>query len=113
MLPAVGQGALGIECRDGDERVMELLLASEDWATSICVTAERAFMAAVEGSCHLPVAAYAKREGDEMWLRTMLAEDDGSRPRFAEGRIAWPSTGSGGAEEARRLGTELGKQLRE
>jgi hydroxymethylbilane synthase len=107
-LPAVGQGALGIECRDGDAAVRELLGRAEDALTRTCVAAERAFMAAVGGSCLLPVAAYAARAGSELWLRAMVAEPDGRRARFGERRAPWPA----GPLEAERVGTDLGAELR-
>ena len=107
MLPAVGQGALGIECRADDADVAKLLAATDDAESRIRVASERAFMVAVDGSCQLPVAAYAERVGDELWLRAMLAEADGSRPRFGERRTAWPDRAGAVA-----LGSELGEELR-
>ncbi len=106
MLPAVGQGALGIECRADDERVKTLLTATDDGPTRIAVTAERAFMKAVGGSCQLPVAAYCLREGEGLWLRGMLADADGSNVRFGELRAGWNE------EDAARVGDELGASLR-
>lgn len=106
-IPAAGQGALGIECREGDEATIALLRATHDQATAIAVAAERGVLAKVGGSCHVPVAAHARREGDQMVLCAMLAEADGSRPRFAEERAAWPSTEA----EAEALGRELGNRL--
>lgn len=106
MLPAVGQGALGIECRDGDERVARLLAATDHGPTRIAVTAERAFMAAVGGSCQLPVAAYCVHEGDELFVRGMVAAPDGSDPRFGELRAGW------NLDDAERVGRELGESLR-
>lgn len=106
MLPAVGQGALGIECRLGNERVREALARTDDAETRLRVTAERAFMRAVGGSCQLPVAAYALREGDALWLRGMVADPDGSRPRFGERRT------SAHLDDAERAGLDLGAALR-
>jgi hydroxymethylbilane synthase len=106
LLPAVGQGALGIECREGDAVVAELLAASDDEPTRIAVSAERAFLAAVGGSCQLPVAGYCLREGDTLWLRAMVAEPDGTRVRHGELRAGWS------AAEAARAGHELGASLR-
>lgn len=108
MLPAIGQGALGIECRDGDEPTIEALTPLRDQETWVCVTAERAVMAAVEGSCHTPVAAFALREIGGLWLRAMLADPDGSRLRTGERRITWPSD----LAEAERVGRDLGHELR-
>ncbi|WP_437837513.1 hydroxymethylbilane synthase [Sorangium sp. So ce1153] len=108
-LPAIGQGALGIECRTDDESVRDVLSALVDAETTTCVTAERAVMAAVEGSCRTPVAAYAVRDGGALWLRALLAEPDGTRLRKAERRVAWP----GDAREAARLGADLGAELKD
>ncbi|WP_437319139.1 hydroxymethylbilane synthase [Sorangium sp. So ce385] len=107
-LPAIGQGALGIECRAEDAGVRGVLSALADRETTVCVTAERAVMAAVEGSCRTPVAAYAVRDGGALWLRALLAEPDGSRLRRAERRVAWP----GDEREAARLGEDLGRELK-
>jgi hydroxymethylbilane synthase len=107
-LPAIGQGALGIECRSGDVETQKVLAAMSDPETSICVAAERAVMAAVEGSCRLPVAAYAIREGGSLWLRGMLADPDGSNLRRGERRASFPANEA----EADRLGRDLGAELR-
>ncbi|WP_437939899.1 hydroxymethylbilane synthase [Sorangium sp. So ce341] len=107
-LPAIGQGALGIECRAEDAGVRGVLAALADRETTVCVTAERAVMAAVEGSCRTPVAAYAVRDGGALWLRALLAEPDGSRLRRAERRVPWP----GDEREAARLGEDLGMELK-
>jgi hydroxymethylbilane synthase len=107
-LPAVGQGALAIEQRAGDERVARLLLPLSHPDTTLAVSAERGVMLAVDGSCQTPVAAYALLEAGELWLRAFLAEPDGSNPRQAERRSARPKS----AEEALELGRDLGAELR-
>jgi hydroxymethylbilane synthase len=107
-LPAIGQGALGIECRTDDAPTREALAALSDLEATICVSAERAVMAAVDGSCRMPVAAYATREGAEIVLSGMLAEPDGSRPRRGSRRGAWPV----GPDDAARLGADLGAELK-
>jgi hydroxymethylbilane synthase len=106
-LPAIGQGALGIECRDGDESTRALLARLADPEASICVAAERALMAAVGGSCRLPVAAYAIRDGDAIRLRGMLADADGTHVRRGERRAPFPAS----AIEAEVLGRHLGAEL--
>ena len=108
MLPAVGQGALGIECRSDDDHVAALLAASNDETTDVRVTAERALMAAVGGSCQLPVAAFCEKVAGNMRLRGMLADDDGSNARYGERTISWTTDRS----EAARLGQDLGAELR-
>lgn len=107
-LPAVGQGALAIEMRAGDRATLELLAPLAHLETAIAVAAERGVMQAVEGSCQLPVAAYALRDGSELWLRALLAEPDGTRLRRREGRVAFPRDEA----EAARFGVELGSALR-
>jgi hydroxymethylbilane synthase len=106
-LPAVGQGALGIECRSDDERVLEMLAPMDHQPTRVCVTAERAFMEAVEGSCRMPVAAHCIRRGEQLWIRGMLAEEDGSRVRQGQRQAAWPTELDVAAELGRELGLEL------
>jgi hydroxymethylbilane synthase len=108
-IPAAGQGALAIEWRRGDDRLARLLQPLEDRDTALAVAAERGVMLAVGGSCRLPMAAYAARQGGELWLSALLAEPDGSRPRRRELRRAWPSS----AAAAEALGRELGLGLLE
>lgn len=64
-LPAVGQGALGIECREDDDELIDLLNHINDAKTSQTVTAERSFLARLNGGCQFPIAAYATLEGDQ------------------------------------------------
>lgn len=107
-LPAVGQGALGIEAREADERTRSALAVLEDPEARILVSAERAVMAAVFGSCRLPVAAYARHLGDELVLDGLLAEADGTRLRRTKRAVPWTSD----LRAAETLGRELGDALR-
>ena len=107
-IPAIGQGALGIETREGDASVIAALAGLVHAETTICVAAERAVMVTVGGNCRMPVAAHAIREGSEMVLDGLLAESDGSRVRRASRRAAWPTN----VDEAARLGTDLGDELK-
>lgn len=107
-IPAIGQGALGIETRDGDEAIIALLAKIAHAETTVCVSVERAVMAAVGGNCRMPVAAYAVREGSDIAVEGLLAESDGSRVRRSKRRASWPVDLS----EAERLGRELGDELR-
>ena len=77
-LPAVGQGALGIECRGADAEVRDLLARLHDEATGQAVEAERAFLRTIEGSCQVPVAAYAAVENDTITLTGLVADPDGT-----------------------------------
>ena len=103
MLPAVGQGVLAIECRAGDEG-LRLLAPLHDPGTAACVAAERAMLAALDGSCRTPIAGLAALDGDELVLEGLLLKPDGSAE--IRGRRA----GHLGAAES--LGSELGAELR-
>jgi hydroxymethylbilane synthase len=107
-LPAVGQGALGIELRAEDLELAALLSVLEDRETAFCVAAERGVMTAVEGDCKTPVAAYAERSLDEIHLRALLANPDGSALRRREVRAPFPTARA----EAFELGLRLGEALR-
>jgi hydroxymethylbilane synthase len=78
-LPAVGQGAVGIECRVDDERVNALLEPLNHEETARCVAAERIVNAALEGGCHVPIAAHAVLDSGVMFLRALVGEPDGTR----------------------------------
>ena len=78
MLPAVGQGAVGIECREGDAAVEEIIRPLHHEPTAIRVRAERAANEKLGGGCHVPVAAHAILEADEIYFRAMVASVDGS-----------------------------------
>ncbi len=78
MLPAVAQGAIGVEQRADDARVREMLNALHCTPTGQRVNAERAFLRALDGSCETPIAALALLEGNELWLRGEILRPDGS-----------------------------------
>lgn len=105
MLPAVGQGAVGIECRADDLRILGLLAPLDHPATHVCVRAERALLAALDGSCRMPIAALATVADGVLTLDAMVAAADGSA-RFDHG-VTGPAT------EAEALGTATGAWLRE
>jgi hydroxymethylbilane synthase len=77
MLPAVGQGALAVERRAGDERVGALVAGLNHVPTALAVRAERALMSALQGGCQVPVAALAVHEGEELRLRAFVGSLDG------------------------------------
>jgi len=92
LLPAVAQGAIAIECRDGDEATVRWLQGLEDGATRLCVEAERAMNRALHGSCQVPVAGFAELSGARLHLRGLVGRvADGHLLRAeAEGRAADP-----------------------
>jgi hydroxymethylbilane synthase len=108
MLPAIAQGALALQRRAEDERVALLLAPLAHSETALAVAAERGVLVAVEGSCKLPVAAFAIRDGERMRLRAMLCDEDGSRMRRRDIGFEFPDSEA----RAYALGFELGKELR-
>jgi len=94
VLPAPGQGALGIECRADDAEVLAALAPLEDPATRAAVTAERQLLATLEAGCTAPVGALAEvvegEDGPELWLRGALGQDDGVRRLSANGPVDDP-----------------------
>ena len=104
MLPAIAQGAIGIERREADERIAALLAPLNDTPTTQRLSAERAFLAALDGSCETPIAGLAVLEGDEVWLRGEILRPDGSERLSEEGRAP--------IAEGAELGRELAARLR-
>ncbi len=78
MLPAVAQGAIGIECRESDRRVRDFLAPLDDADTRLRVEAERMLLDILDGSCRTPIAALAELDGDRLHLRAAIARPDGS-----------------------------------
>jgi hydroxymethylbilane synthase len=103
MLPAPAQGAIALECRAGDERAALYLAAIDHAPTSICVAAERAFLAALGGDCRTPVAALAWIEDGVLKFRAALFKPDGSA-RLAAAR-------DGTASEAQALAADAARDL--
>ena len=102
-LPAVGQGALAIEARQGDHEVRNLVDFLRDEAMTDCAAAERAFLETVEGGCQVPVGVYAAVDGDQLSVEAVIASLDG-RQSFRDTRI-------GPRQEAKELGRELANVL--
>jgi hydroxymethylbilane synthase len=91
MLPCVGQGAVGIETRAEDERVAEICERLNHPATQQCVTAERAFLAAIGGGCQSPVGAHAEIFGDQIRMRVVSFRDEKTRHGEARRPITEPA----------------------
>jgi hydroxymethylbilane synthase len=105
MLPAIGQGAIGIECRVGDDRTEALLAPLNHPASSACVAAERALLAALDGSCRTPIAALAEiGTGGGLALRGAVVTPDGAERLDVARR--------GAAGDAARMGHDAGEELR-
>ena len=104
MLPAVAQGAVGIECRATDDVVLALLAAINHAPTMLQITTERAFLAVLDGSCRTPIAALAEVDGARLRLRGLVASPDGRSVEQIE-RHGSPADGIG-------LGAETGTAIR-
>ncbi|HGS4829740.1 TPA: hydroxymethylbilane synthase [Vibrio cholerae] len=102
-LPAVGQGAVGIECRVNDQRVRALLAPLNHADTAVRVRCERAMNLTLQGGCQVPIGSYALLEGNTIWLRALVGEPDGSQ--IVRGEIRGPRT------QAEQLGITLAEQL--
>lgn len=108
MLPAVAQGAVGIEIRADDEETAQLVDPLNEEATALCVAAERAFLLRLDGSCRTPIAALAQLDGNTLHLRGEILTPDG-RQCHAGGRIGEPEDGPAmGAELADELLSQAG-----
>lgn len=81
-IPAVAQGAIGVQCRESDKTLLEILSPLNHHPTFIAVTAERAFMKTLNGSCRTPIAAYAFIESDALCLKGMISDPQGQNMRF-------------------------------
>ncbi len=103
VLPAVGQGALGIECRKEDARVLELLAKLDHEKTRACVTAERALLAKLEGGCQVPLGAWGRIEAGRLLLDAIVLAADGSEHLR--------DSASGSPESADALGRALAEKL--
>ena len=102
-LPAIGQGALGLEGRRDDAFIKELVSGLEDSQTRISVSAERALLDRLQGGCQVPIAAHATGQDGDLQLEGLVASLDGRR--IVRDRV------QGSAADARRLGVQLAERL--
>jgi hydroxymethylbilane synthase len=104
MLPAVAQGAVGVECRAADTRTRDLLAPLNHSETATCIAAERTLLAALDGSCKTPIAALAELRGGAVALRALVIRPDGSESHVATRR--------GAAADAAAMGRDAGAELK-
>ena len=103
ILPAVGQGSVGLEAREGDDETLELISILDHPTTRYRVVAERALNHGLNGGCQVPIACHATVNGDELHLRALVGEPDGSNIVSGEK--------SGSLDDAEVIGTELANEL--
>jgi hydroxymethylbilane synthase len=100
----VGQGAIGIETRENDARIRALVAAVDDPDTNAALTAERAFLAVLDGSCRTPIGGHARFEQGELRFRGIVIRPDGSD--------AFETLRQGSRAAAAALGADAGRELR-
>ncbi len=104
VLPAIGQGVLGLELREDDQETQELVAFLNDPETELAARSERAFLKELEGGCQVPLAGYARVGEDRIVLDGMVAELDGS--------VVLRLQRTGGKDKPEELGIALARQLR-
>ena len=103
-LPAVAQGAIGLEARASDERTREILARINHADTFTAIACERAFLAELDGSCKTPIAGHATLSGDTLHFRGLIARPDGA--------AAHDIAGTGHRQDASKIGAEAGRELK-
>jgi hydroxymethylbilane synthase len=103
MLPAVGQGAVAIEIRDGDKRVEGVVASIDHRTTHICTTAERAFLRRLEGGCQVPIGAFSSLDGEHLTLEGMVGTLDGT--------VGFRERLTGSSQDAETIGIRLANSL--
>ena len=102
-LPAIGQGAIGIECRIDDVEINDMLKALHDAETGLCVVAERAMNARLNGGCQVPIAGFALLQGEQLFMRGLVGNPDGS--------VIYRSERSGGLDQGEVIGRLIAEDL--
>ncbi|MEY3289430.1 MAG: hypothetical protein RLZZ419_1672 [Pseudomonadota bacterium] len=102
-LPAIGQGAIGIECRIDDLEINEMLSALHDSETGLCVFAERAMNARLNGGCQVPIAGFAQLQDGQIFMRGLVGNPDGS--------VLYRSERWGGLDEGEVIGRWIAEDL--
>ena len=102
-LPAIGQGAIGIECRVDDAEINKMLLALHDENTGLCVRAERAMNERLNGGCQVPIAGFAELKNNQLFMRGLVGNPDGS--------VLYHSERFGSTEQPEALGQRIAEEL--
>ena len=103
MLPAIGQGAIALQCKENDKKTFNILDRINDKETYYCIQAERALLEAIGGDCDTAIGGLAKLSNEKIFLRSELFSNDGKK-KF-ESQI------SGHFKEAKKIGYKLGEEL--
>ncbi|MBN6711032.1 hydroxymethylbilane synthase [Haemophilus haemoglobinophilus] len=114
ILPACGQGAVGIECRTNDQEVQTLLMPLADQMTTYCVLAERAMNNHLQGGCQVPIGGYATLENNQLYLRGLVGDLQGATILSAEGKLTLSSElelSQSAVQKVEELGINIAEQL--
>ncbi len=104
ILPAVAQGAIGVQARDNDEFIINLVKKINDEISDICVKAERAFLKIMDGSCKTPMAAYCQNQNGKLHLKALICSSDGKE--------IYETYKTGSLDEAEKIGIEAGFEIK-
>ena len=104
ILPAVAQGAIGVQSRDNDEYIINLVKKINDEISDICVKAERAFLKIMDGSCKTPMAAYCEKQNGKLYLKALVCSPDGKE--------IYETSQTGSIDEAEKIGTHAGFEIK-
>ncbi len=102
-LPAIGQGAIGIECRTDDAEINQILAVLHDPETALCVMAERAMNARLSGGCQVPIAGFAELQGEQLLMRGLVGNPDGT--------VLYRSERSGSSANGVLIGRQIAEDL--
>jgi hydroxymethylbilane synthase len=103
MLPAIGQGAIAMQCKEDDKETLNILKLANDNETYFCIQAERALLEAIGGDCDTAIGGLAQLSKGQIFLRSELFSNDGKKK--------FESHSSGGFKEAKEIGYKVGKEL--
>ena len=103
MLPAIGQGAIALQCKKDDKKTLNILKAINDKETYYCIQAERALLEAIGGDCDTAIGGLAKLSNDKISLKSELFSNDGKKK--------FEFQNSGHFREAKEIGYKVGKEL--
>ena len=103
MLPAIGQGAIAMQCKKDDKKTLDILNKVNDDETFFCIQAERALLEAIGGDCDTAIGGLAKLSGEKIFLKSELFSNDGKKKFEFES--------SGNFKEAKEIGYKVGKEL--
>lgn len=102
-MPAIGQGAVGVECRADDQEINDYLKVLHDEPTTIRITAERAMNERLKGGCQVPIAGFAEIQGEQLFMRGLVGSPDGT--------LLYRAERTGSFDQAEAMGIDIADDL--